>query len=127
MEKYSGHWLSESVMRSEIVKYGIRKPRRSARYPSRETENGQELKEVFDAAAKTIADLPAADNAAGSVDKMLRANAILRNVPWPQPFDETTHKLCCADARQMPWLADESVHLVVTSPPYWTLKEYEKN
>jgi DNA modification methylase len=21
-------------------------------------------------------------------------------------------------------LADESVHLVVTSPPYWTLKEY---
>ncbi len=28
------------------------------------------------------------------------------------------------DARQMDWIADESVHLVVTSPPYWTLKKY---
>jgi site-specific DNA-methyltransferase (adenine-specific) len=29
-----------------------------------------------------------------------------------------------SDARKMDWLADESVHLVVTSPPYWTLKKY---
>lgn len=28
------------------------------------------------------------------------------------------------DARELDWLPDESVHLVVTSPPYWTLKEY---
>jgi site-specific DNA-methyltransferase (adenine-specific) len=28
------------------------------------------------------------------------------------------------DARDLNWLADESIHLVVTSPPYWTLKEY---
>lgn len=28
------------------------------------------------------------------------------------------------DARSLNWLPDESVHLVVTSPPYWTLKEY---
>ncbi len=28
------------------------------------------------------------------------------------------------DARELAWLADESVHLVVTSPPYWTLKKY---
>ncbi|NUM52383.1 MAG: site-specific DNA-methyltransferase [Candidatus Hydrogenedentes bacterium] len=27
----------------------------------------------------------------------------------------------------MPFVADESVHLVVTSPPYWTLKEYNQN
>ena len=25
----------------------------------------------------------------------------------------------------MAWLGDESIHLVVTSPPYWTLKKYE--
>lgn len=35
----------------------------------------------------------------------------------------TTHKLCRADAREMR-LEPESVHLVLTSPPYWTLKEY---
>jgi site-specific DNA-methyltransferase (adenine-specific) len=28
------------------------------------------------------------------------------------------------DARDMGWIADESVHLVVTSPPYWILKKY---
>ena len=28
------------------------------------------------------------------------------------------------DARHLDWISDESVHLVVTSPPYWTLKDY---
>ena len=28
------------------------------------------------------------------------------------------------DARKLDWIADESVHLIVTSPPYWTLKTY---
>jgi DNA modification methylase len=28
------------------------------------------------------------------------------------------------DARSLGDIADESVHLVVTSPPYWTLKDY---
>ena len=36
----------------------------------------------------------------------------------------TTHRLYLDDARNMRELAPGSVHLVVTSPPYWTLKEY---
>src|ERR1700687_1015224 len=36
----------------------------------------------------------------------------------------TTHRLCMGDARGMWNLAPESVDLVLTSPPYWTLKEY---
>ncbi|MBD3400940.1 MAG: site-specific DNA-methyltransferase [Candidatus Coatesbacteria bacterium] len=28
------------------------------------------------------------------------------------------------DARELEWIDDESCHLVVTSPPYWTLKKY---
>lgn len=36
----------------------------------------------------------------------------------------TRHSLNLGDAREMAKLADGSVHLVVTSPPYWTLKEY---
>ncbi|HEX5415710.1 MAG TPA: DNA methyltransferase [Chloroflexota bacterium] len=39
----------------------------------------------------------------------------------------TTHTLMLGDARKLDELPDESVHLVVTSPPYWTLKEYEPN
>jgi DNA modification methylase len=36
----------------------------------------------------------------------------------------TTHRLLLADARAISALQPESVHLVLTSPPYWTLKEY---
>jgi len=36
----------------------------------------------------------------------------------------TRHSLYQADARDMAFLEPESVHLVLTSPPYWTLKEY---
>ncbi|MGH7412408.1 MAG: DNA methyltransferase, partial [Candidatus Methylomirabilis sp.] len=38
----------------------------------------------------------------------------------------TTHDLYLQDARDMSRLQSESVHLVVTSPPYWTLKEYPR-
>ena len=36
----------------------------------------------------------------------------------------TQHQLHRGDAREMAFLPPESVHLVVTSPPYWTLKAY---
>jgi len=36
----------------------------------------------------------------------------------------TTHVLYLGDGRYMDEVPDESVHLAVTSPPYWTLKEY---
>ena len=36
----------------------------------------------------------------------------------------TRHSLSLGDARAMTSLPEGSVHLVVTSPPYWTLKEY---
>ena len=37
---------------------------------------------------------------------------------------ENTYALYRGDARSLSAIPDESVHLVVTSPPYWTLKEY---
>src|SRR5206468_12656470 len=37
---------------------------------------------------------------------------------------QTRHELILGDARQMDTLPDASVHLVLTSPPYWTLKRY---
>ena len=36
----------------------------------------------------------------------------------------TTHRIFLGDARSMREIADGSVHLVVTSPPYWQLKDY---
>ena len=38
--------------------------------------------------------------------------------------DLTIHN---GDARELDWIPSESVHLVLTSPPYWTLKRYREN
>jgi len=39
----------------------------------------------------------------------------------------TQHRLVQGDARDLSFLPDESIHLVVTSPPYWTLKRYHEH
>jgi site-specific DNA-methyltransferase (adenine-specific) len=37
---------------------------------------------------------------------------------------KTFHKIITGDARSMDLIEDKSVHLIVTSPPYWQLKDY---
>ena len=37
---------------------------------------------------------------------------------------KTIHKIVNGDSRQMGLLKDKSVHLIITSPPYWQLKDY---
>ena len=37
---------------------------------------------------------------------------------------KTNHNIIHGDARQMDLIKDKSVHLIVTSPPYWQLKDY---
>jgi site-specific DNA-methyltransferase (adenine-specific) len=37
---------------------------------------------------------------------------------------KTRHKIIIGDSRKMSQLTDESVHLIITSPPYWQLKDY---
>lgn len=38
---------------------------------------------------------------------------------------ESEHRVLLGDARCMPEIEPQTVHLVVTSPPYWNLKEYD--
>ena len=42
-------------------------------------------------------------------------------------IDQTHQRLINGDARDLYFLEDESIHLVVTSPPYWNLKRYNEN
>ena len=56
---------------------------------------------------------------AKNVRAMAAVEEAIRRIP-------TTHDLHLSDARTSPRLAPESVHLVVTSPPYWTLKRYRE-
>lgn len=37
---------------------------------------------------------------------------------------DTWHKIIIGDSRQMKEVPEESVHLIITSPPYWQLKDY---
>jgi len=39
----------------------------------------------------------------------------------------TTQRLINGDARDLSFIPDESIHLAITSPPYWNLKKYNDN
>ena len=41
-----------------------------------------------------------------------------------QKSHKTSHKIILGDSRTMDAIPDRSVHLVITSPPYWQLKDY---
>ena len=71
--------------------------------------------------------LPETDNEDGAPDRLLAVNRWWRSKPWPAPFDAITHVVRQGDSRSLKELADESVHLVVTSPPYFNLKPYESD
>jgi DNA modification methylase len=68
--------------------------------------------------------IPATDNEPGAVAALLKANRQLRQRRWPAPYDRTRHEMILGDARNLSFIQSESVHLVVTSPPYFNLKSY---
>ncbi len=68
--------------------------------------------------------IPATDNEPGAVAELLKANRLLRQRRWPAPYDRTRHEMILGDARDLSFIPSGSVHLVVTSPPYFNLKPY---
>jgi len=49
------------------------------------------------------------------------------NKYWNKPyFNKTTHRIIIGDSRNMKSVADNSVHLIITSPPYFNAKEYSQ-
>src|SRR5260221_13745159 len=74
--------------------------------------------------AELLAGLPRNDSDPNAIQTLLEANRELRHVEWPEPYNHSSHTVRIGDARRLDFIPDESVHLVVTSPPYWTLKEY---
>ncbi len=70
-----------------------------------------------------VADLDNPQTAIPAIAKDVRLMALIEEAVSRVP---TRHELHLQDARKMN-LAPESVHLVVTSPPYWTLKRYRES
>ena len=85
-----------------------------------ETADGELLAEYVPSEVRQVAD---PDTAIPELAKNVRAMAAVEEAIRRIP---TTHDLHLTDARISPRLLLESVHLVVTSPPYWTLKRYRE-
>lgn len=58
------------------------------------------------------------------IPAIARDPRLIRLIEQAIPRIPTQHRLMNRDAREQWDLAPESVHLILTSPPYWTLKQY---
>ncbi|HET6428758.1 MAG TPA: site-specific DNA-methyltransferase [Phycisphaerae bacterium] len=61
-----------------------------------------------------------------AIPKLAKDEVAVRDIEAVLPTLPTRHELRRGDARELDFLPSESVHLVLTSPPYWTLKEYNQ-
>ncbi len=60
------------------------------------------------------------------IPRIAKDRRLTKLIDQALPFIPTKHQLHLGDSRGIN-LAPSSVHLVVTSPPYWTLKEYNRS
>ncbi len=81
-------------------------------------ERGHDLREWV---PKDLRSLANPQTAIPAIAKDARLMGLIDNAVRSIP---TTHRLLLRDARSLGDLPLNSVHLVLTSPPYWTLKEY---
>jgi hypothetical protein len=122
MRKASAAKPATSVVREEEQLYLVRKSGTGAmtaggfRHYRRRDKRAES--DSYAIADNPAVELTFADNKRGAIGKLLSVNAYYRTHPWPAPFNATRHTLHLGDARDLSWIKDESVHLVVTSPPY---------
>ncbi len=84
---------------------------------------------IFDIATKTHEQcLPLSvstlENPQTDIPRIAKDRQLISKIEAGVQQIETNHRLVTGDARKLGFIEDESVHLVVTSPPYWTLKKY---
>lgn len=82
------------------------------------------IRREFDLAEALPLELRNLDNSQTAIPAIAKDPHLLALIEEAVHGVPTHHALHCGDARRMSALAAESVHLVLTSPPYWTLKEY---
>ncbi|MBN1488736.1 MAG: site-specific DNA-methyltransferase [Phycisphaerae bacterium] len=70
---------------------------------------------------KELRDIKVAQN---DIPRIAKTRRLTNEIDRALPRVPTHHRMCLGDAREVSFLKPDSVHLVLTSPPYWTLKEY---
>ena len=61
-----------------------------------------------------------------AIPRIARDPALTATIAGAVERVPTAHRLLLGDSRDLSKLESGSVHLVLTSPPYWTLKEYRE-
>jgi len=64
------------------------------------------------------------ENPQTDIPRIAKDKKLLAQIETAVQQIPTEHHLVQGDARRLSFIEDGSVHLVVTSPPYWTLKKY---
>jgi hypothetical protein len=59
-----------------------------------------------------------------AIPRLAKKTELIAKIERILPKLPTIHRFYRTDATSMTFLKPESVHLIVTSPPYWTLKKY---
>lgn len=84
------------------------------------------------ASASTIADafvpesLRSIGDSQTALPRIAKDPELIRQIETSLHQMPTEHDLYLGDARRMSSIPDSSVHLVLTSPPYWSLKKYRE-
>ena len=65
----------------------------------------------------------ALENPQTDIPRIAKDKKLLKQIESAVQQIPTVHNLYQADARSLSFIDDESVHLILTSPPYWTLKK----
>jgi modification methylase len=80
--------------------------------------------DASDLASLVPTELHPLDNPQTDIPRIAKDQRLIQLIEEAVRKIPTSHGLNLGDAREMSHLAPASVHLVITSPPYWTLKEY---
>lgn len=64
------------------------------------------------------------ENPQTDIPRIAKDKKLLMEIEAAVQQISTEHRLVQGDARKLSFIENDAVHLVVTSPPYWTLKKY---
>jgi modification methylase len=90
---------------------------------AKEAQTGQ-LNQEMDLGEFVPPEVYPLNNPQTAIPRIAKDKKLIRLIEEAVRTVPTKHSLNLGDARRMTDLAPSSVHLVLTSPPYWTLKEY---
>src|SRR5262245_23003437 len=116
--------VSRCGQMTELEQHGFRHRTTSYTHPMQLASQPLPL---ADDAESIVAELAPGRNLDDVIPNLARDRRAMQRIESAVRSLPTTHSLILGDARAASALPEQSIHLVVTSPPYWTLKRYNEH